>query len=307
MQIINLRRSCVTALGHCVRRYACSASIFLLSWLIGLTAVAQEVRFPGGVTEDDRRWDYITDLLQLVLDKTSGRKEQTLLSRLPAMTEARRIAELQARRLDVAFGLASTKLENSGVYMIPIPLQKGLAGWRLLLVTPLSAPLFTEVKDLPSLQPLRGGFSSTFADFPVMLINGLNIIPGSVYLGLFEMLRRGRSDYFSRGVGEVYLEVASKQGGIKNSLLIQPSIALHYPADMVFIIDPKNPGLAARIEKGLRQAIKDGSRDRLFQQYFAADLERAAINNRTVIEMQNPFLPASIDVTDKSLWWRPSP
>lgn len=287
-------------------QYTGSIPTFLLSWLIGHTSLAQELRFPGGVTADDHRWDYVTDLLQLTLDKTSGPYGPTQLTRLPAMTEKRRIAEVRAGRLDVAFGLASIQLESSGVHVIPIPLQKGLAGWRLLLVTPLSVPRFDKVVDLPSLQPLRAGFSSTFADYPVMTTNGLNMSVGNRYGGLFEMLRRDRSDYISRGVGEVYREAESLNAGNDGNLLIHPKIALHYPADFVFIIDPKKPELAARIELGLRKAIQDGSRERLFQQYFAEALEKSDMNKRIIIEMQNPFLPASIDLKERSSWWSPA-
>ena len=94
-------------------------------------------------------------------------------------------------------------------------------------------------------------------------------------------------------------------GGKPGSLLVHPTLAPHYPADMVFIVSPQRPELAARLEKGLRKSIQDGSRERLFQQHFGAVLERATLHKRTVIELQNPFLPESMDPSDKTLWWRP--
>jgi hypothetical protein len=266
---------------------------------------AEVVTFPGGVSAEDRRWDYVTDLLQLVLDKTKTGAEEAQVVRLPVMSEARRIVELNENRLDVAFGFASIKLEASGVAMIPIPLQKGLLGWRLLMVTPASAPRFANVRDLHSLQPLRAGFSKTFADYPIMEVNGLNMSPGSDYKGLFHMLRLDRSDYISRGIGEIDAEVSAMDGGNPGSLLIQPDLVIHYPGDTVFIVTPSKPALRLRIEKGLRLAMEDGSMDNLLNKYFASILKKSELQKRTIIELQNPFLPSSMNVKDKSLWWRP--
>jgi hypothetical protein len=66
----------------------------------------------------------------------------------------------------------------------------------------------------------------------------------------------------------------------------------------------KNTRLAQVIHDGLERAIRDGSFDKLFQQYFGEQIRKAHLETRTVIELQNPLLSPEESPTNRpDLWY----
>lgn len=269
-------------------------------------AQAETVRFPGGDTPYDKRWDFVIALLELALAKTpEGNATGDRVERLPSQAQGRRVAELKAGNLDVAVAIGSRQLQQKPVLFIPVPLERGLLGWRLLLVNRESAARMKTVRTKAALQPFALGFVRTFADWPIMEANGLNLVPANDYKTLFSMLSARRMDYLSRGVGEIYAEYALQIDEGNTHVRIEPHLALHYRADWFFIVNPAKPQLARRIEQGLRLAIQDGSYDRLFAAHFGKLLTWARLDQRTVIELDNPDAPDLGTALPADWWWQP--
>lgn len=57
--------------------------------------------------------------------------------------------------------------------------------------------------------------------------------------------------------------------------------------------------------QGLEKARHDGSFDKLFHQYHDATIKRAGLENRTIIELDNPLLPDETPLGRRELWFRP--
>ena len=74
---------------------------------------------------------------------------------------------------------------------------------------------------------------------------------------------------------------------------------------MYFFTSQKRPELAEDIRLGLEASIADGSFETLFQRHHGATLRRARLDQRQVIELNNPDLPSETPVDRAELWFRP--
>lgn len=281
--------------------------LLLLSLALLCThARGADIRFPGGDTPEDKRWDFVLEVLALALQKApADNKEADRIIRLPAQMQARRIAELSAGELDVAVAVGAKDLLEKPVIFIPLPLQRGMLGWRLLLANAEGAAKLSKVGSIEELRPLRLGFVRTFADYRAMLLNRLTVVDGADYQGMFRMLSAGRMDYLSRGVGEVFDEHASLVARGVKGIEIDPNLALHYRADWFFIVNPMRRDLAERITRGLELARLDGSYERAFQRHFGPIMARARLEERLVIELTNPDFPDLGAKVPPGWWWQP--
>jgi membrane-bound lytic murein transglycosylase MltF len=76
------------------------------------------------------------------------------------------------------------------------------------------------------------------------------------------------------------------------SLAIDQHLLIRFPYAHYAYVSKSAPRLAERIRYGLEEMRKDGSFDRLFQQHFAQAFVDLRWGQRTVIELENPSLPA---------------
>ena len=171
-------------------------SKFLRVWLTLFSALllvvhssargVEIVRYPIPESAADQRYDYPRKLLELVLSKTST----TYRVEYPAvpMNQNRQIVELEAgRSIDVA-PLPSSAEREARLLPIRIPLNKGLLGWRLGLVRKGNTDRIAQVKTLADLKDLRIAQGQDWPDTQILNGNGLDVIKGSSYEGLFKML-----------------------------------------------------------------------------------------------------------------------
>jgi len=263
-------------------------------------AVPRTLVYPRAEADADRRDDYPVQLLALALEK-AGRHDK-LQPHALFMLQARSIRELeQGRGLDVIWTMTSIERE-ADLLPIRIPIDRGLLGWRLLLVRKDGLARFAQLHSLLELQPLRAGQGSDWPDTTILRAAGLTVDESARYGDLFRKLEAGRIDYFPRGLHEVGGELDAHRG---EGLEVEPHLALHYPAAMYFFVNKRDKALAADISRGLEKALHDGSFDALFQHHFGAMLKRANLNERQVFEPRNPLLPADTPLGEAHLWYRP--
>jgi len=51
--------------------------------------------------------------------------------------------------------------------------------------------------------------------------------------------------------------------------------------------------------------IKDGTFDKIFVQYQQPILDQAKVGERTILKIDNPFLPDTVPLERKELWFDP--
>lgn len=201
--------------------------------------------------------------------------------------------------IDIMFGGSSIERER---YYLPvrIPLLKGLHGWRIALISQKNPNLLLTHSSPDDFKSLTAGQLQTWSDSQILNYNKVNLLMTSSYQGLFQMLSKGRIDYFPRSIIEIENELE------KNSslgLMIDKHVLMHYPTAYYYYVNKDNTQLAADIEYGLEKAIADGSFNKLFNKHFSAMIERLSLNDRKVITLSNPFLADKTPFQRKELWF----
>lgn len=247
---------------------------------------------------------YVIELLQLALDHSPTRYH--LQPTREPMNQARAQLSLEHNRPELQVMWAMTTAEHEQRLLpIRIPIYKGLIGWRVNLLRPRDAQLLSQAHTLEDLKPLRFGQRHDWPDTPLLRANGLQVVTSPSYQGLFAMLAAGRFDAFPREVVTAWQEQA-KSALDGNSLVVDEHVVLHYPSAFYFFTSRQRPELAEQIRAGLEAAIADGSFEALFQQHHAATLRQARLEQRQVIELINPDLPAATPFARKELWYQPN-
>ncbi|WP_137940197.1 hypothetical protein [Chitinivorax sp. B] len=278
---------------------------FCLLLQLTLIAKADVVRFPGGADPTDKRWEYPIAVLQLALNKTSPIPGADQIVRGEARIQRRRILETESGQLDVGLAIPSPDLLASKAIFIPFPIQKGLQGWRLILANNEVQGQLDRASTLHDLKTLRMGYNPGWGDWPVMLRAGLPVVEMREYSTMFNALSIGRFDWIPRGLSEVYGELnRARQQGVRN-ISVNTRLALFFPSDFFFIVTPSKPELAKRIEHGLKLARESGEFDKLFEQHFGEIINQSELDKRTLILIDNPYLPNSVPTSDNKLWMLP--
>ena len=275
------------------------AILLLAIGLLGSVA-ARTVVYPRAETDADDRDRYPVQLLQLALKKAHASYD--LKPHPVFMLQVRAMREVEQQSgLDIVWTMTSAERERA-LLPIRVPIDRGLLGWRLLLVQPARLPEFASTTTLAQLQALRGGQGADWPDTTILRAAGLQVDESVRYGDLFQKLAAGRIDYFPRSVQEIWGELDVHRG---EGFVIEPTLALHYPTAMYFFVNKQRTELAADIRKGLDIALRDGSFQALFMQNFGEIIKRSQLEKRRVFEMGNPLLPPATPLADARLWYRP--
>lgn len=245
------------------------------------------------------RQDYYVELLQQALSYHCGEAYQLAASGLD-LPKQRAFDLMNAHQgIDVLFGSAS-KQRISDYRAVPFPILRGLNGLRIALVNPGKADILQPIYSLPALAQLQAGQFFAWSDTAIMRANGLKVDASSDVEGLYQMLSKGRVDYFPRSVVEI-LQNQAEHAALQ--LKIDPHILLYYPTATYFYVAADNQPLAETLLCGLERAQQDGSLNRLFERYYGAVLQQLNISQRRVIKLHNPILPTRVPLQRPELWY----
>jgi len=172
---------------------------------------------------------------------------------------------------------------------------------RVLVIRKEDRDIFSAVSNIEDLQQLVAGQGHDWPDTKFLRANQLSVTTSSVYDGLFQMLIARRFDYFPRGINEVWQELETQK---YPELIIEEHLMLHYPLPIYFFVNNYNQVLANRIEEGLKRSIEDGSFEHLLASYpgHKKAFETGRFNQRDIIELYNPLLPANTPLQNHKLW-----
>lgn len=250
---------------------------------------ALRLRVAAGQQADDPRFAYARKLLSLALNKAGVRAE--LLPR-GGLSQPRQALELQQDGLDVGQLPVRGAVEPGQALPVRVPLRRGLLGVRLLLARAERAKAIGNVGSLAELQQrFTLGHGADWGDLADMRTAGFRVITANSYAALFRMLEAGRFDFISRAVSEVWDELARPSLAGSGELVVVPHLALYYPLDDFFWINPRQPELVELIEQGLLRARSDGSFDALYESQYGDALRRATLRRRRVLRLPGLPLP----------------
>lgn len=181
-----------------------------------------------------------------------------------------------------------------------IPLDRGLMGWRLLLVRREEQARFAEMRKLDDVRGITIGQMHDWPDTQILRANGLNVGTSSVFANLFTMLLRRRIDAIALSALEVEQEL--QRSGVASQLAIAPAWMLRYPAAYYYFVSPREPQLAEDLRRGLERLLSEGRMQALFLQLVRPQLEPLGLRERRALNLLNPLLPASTPLRRVELW-----
>lgn len=271
--------------------------VFLLS-VGGLEAQETVIRYEKGPEV------YEIALLQLALDRTRNEGAFRLVNMGLDLVEDRAVLSLNQGQFDVTFMVLTPQRERD-LLPVRIDLTRGIQGYRVFLIRAEDAPAFAKVQSLADLARFRAGFGAQWGDLKALVANGLPVVTSVEGARLYPMLQSRRFDYFPRGLNEVWDNLAQHRE-VAPEMVVEERLALFYPLVQCFVVAKTNQTLAGRIERGLQRALADGSMRSLFLRFHQADIDRARIEQRRVLVLNNPDLPRGGPQIDTS-WWLQQP
>lgn len=285
--------------GDCMI-FTCSRVLLLVAMLTAPLLASAEVvvRVPRPESGPDERSVYARRMLELALERayTTYRVEQNPVR----MLQGRALLRLQnGDGIDVVSTMTTAEREAAHL-AIRIPIDKGLIGWRLLLINKSHAARMKSVRSIDDLKSLTAGQGTDWPDAAILRANGLNVYGTTNYDALFSMLESDRIDYFPRAVTEIWNEVDTSQ----QRLVVDPMLMLRYQTAIYFFVRKGNTRLATDIAEGLEKMIADGSFDREFQEYYGEMIRKSGLKGRRVFDLANPLMPKDMPLSRKNLWFR---
>ena len=277
-------------------------AFFLLMLLAHPLSAETVIRHLSGESALDARNEYFLAMLELALEKTSDQGDWTLQPADQVMPQSLALQRLSNNDgIDVVWSMTSIEREKQN-RAIRIPLMKGLMGYRLLIIRTEDQQWFRRLPTIDELRELRAGQGHDWPDTEILRANGLAVEGEEEYDSLFSLLQQGRFDYLPRAINEPWEELAARPN---MDLMVEQGLLLYYPTAEYFFVSRQNTALAARLEKGLRLAIEDGSFDKLFREHpiNANAFGKANLLRRRIIRLDNPLLPKDTPFADKQLWW----
>ena len=279
----------------------------LLSYCAVSQAQTVELRYWSGASGRD---DYDTELLKMAMDATTDtfgpytfklvhKSYGTLRGRrLLAQGDIINIYASPVRPPEIA-----TKEE---LLVVPIPILKGLLGYRQLLIHKDNVSLFASITTRMQLSQFTAGQGKGWMDASIYRHNGFAVEEPAIYSNLFSMLTRKRFDYLPLGSHEIYK--ALNENSDKNpSLIIAPKLLIYYPFPVAFHVSKHEPELARRIEVGMKRIIENGQFDALFMQHFTKTLARIRNKDNRTVMLSNPNIHGYPELTTPNLLTTVSP
>lgn len=230
--------------------------------------------------------------------KASGGNYQLKPANLD-MVQSRVLKEIELGNVDVYWSMTSIEREKQ-LLPVRIPLDKGLNGWRLLLLAADQADIAEGVDSLKGLRRLSFLQGHDWPDTQILRFNQLKVLTAPHPEQLFDMLARHRASAFPRSV----IEIEQEQQKARERFVVEPELVMHYPSAVYFFFNKTEKQLAADVERGLQMLRKNGQFELLFQQRYGDAIKKARLAQRRVIELKNPLLPPETPLSDSSLWYQ---
>lgn len=270
--------------------------------IIALSVNALEIKLAQSSSKASSREIFWRDVIEFVL--THSEVPYSISVTYP-MTQARVIAEIKSNsgRINLHVMGTSAKLE-SDLLPVRIPITRGLIGYRLFIIHKEKQTLYDSINSLENLQPLLGIQGLGWSDVELLEYSGLRQ-KEMPYDDIFRVIDFGRGDYFSRSIHEAYEEVKERKEEFPN-LAVEKKVLLVYPFALFVFSNRENVELVKVIEECFIKAYDDGVFTDFFYNHphIKDALHEAKINERTIINIPNPFITEETMAIPAKYWHR---
>ncbi len=249
---------------------------------------------------------YFHDLLQYILEHTEDSFGACTLEytsnphvRLPAL-----MGTEDFRGVDVFWGETSRERETQ-LLPVRIPLTKGLATYRLLLIRPEDQARFSDIETFNDFGSLRVGGDPRWPISRAFQAQGFDIVSARNFESRFRMLQAGRFDFLVRNASEVLAELDAYKD---MNIVLERDLVFVYLAPYYFFVDPRFPQLAERLATGLEAMHASGAFDARFFAYptIRDALAQLNLNQRRPILIPHPDMPDQTPYQTRNYWHLPT-
>jgi|GEM_PF-1483656 len=253
------------------------------------------------------REKYIWDLLRLSLEATVDDYGPYEMKGVEDINQIREDVELinnTGRITIISDSLNEDNLNN--LDRIEVPLLRNLLGYRVFFIKEDRQNEFDEVRDLNGLRKFSFGIGAGWNDKIILDHAQITVYEENKYEALYRSLDNNHYDVFSRGVNEILGEYEAYKEDYPN-LKIEDNLLLFYPLPRYFWFSKSDHGqmLRDRVDVGLKRIIENGQYYELFSSYYAKDLELLNLNERVLVELENPIYTDEINNVDALYRYNP--
>lgn len=260
-----------------------------------------------GIQPQIHRSEIPIRVLREALDSTTDIYGPYEISPTPPMHEKFRPLALEHgdNGINVAI-FPSSQAYADKLIAVPIPIDRGMLGYALLLIRSKDRQKFDAVQSIEDLKKLRLGTIGSWLSVDILKSSGINVETSPTFEGLLRMLNAGRFDAltctFPTGV-EVYDKYVSSYPDI----VIEDRLMLHYPFPSYFWFRNTDDGRrrAERVRKGLESMVQDGRLKKIFYEAYGTSLARLPSERWRVIELPNPAIGPEDALERPALWYSP--
>ena len=281
-----------------IRRLVAMATLAVGAFALPAAAQAEDVVKPLKAGRLAVSFAYHFELLDAALKRGvpvyGAYREEPYLETMSAGRD--QIEAPRGELINLLIANAGIPALDDGMLHVPVPLDRGLLGTRISFIRADQQAALNQVKTLDDLRKFALGQGEGWGDVKILEHNGLKIDTAPEYASLLTMLEKGRFTLFPRGATEIVAEFKTYHAD-HPALVIDQHLVIRYINPQYFYVAKNAPRLAERIEYGLKEMLKDGSFDAIYEKHFAAALAELKLDQRTVIEVENPFLPEWVKAT----------
>ncbi|SDP73321.1 hypothetical protein SAMN05216303_106319 [Rhodoferax sp. OV413] len=268
-------------------------------------ATSTTITYPRPESNTDLRYVYYWRLMEAALDRTQAEYGPVVLQQTPFSMNAQRCMEkLLDGSIQVALRSVMPPEYADRLDMVPVPLDKGLLGYRVFLIHSDTQARLAQVSTLDDLRAFRIGQGLGWDDLAILAQARMQVVQGASYDGLFQMLERKRFDLFPRGINEVLAEYRQHRS-TEPDLAIDDALLLYYPLSRYFAVKkgPEGDALKARLALGLARLRADGGMDRMYAGFKKEVLRGLPLKGRKLIRLDNPSYAQPVYGLDKKEYW----
>lgn len=279
-------------------------AVLILILLTTQAAFAQRILiYHAPESANDVRYDFHWEILKRILERTKAKYGHIVLSPSTFMTENRQILEFEKNNTELLGVLIRETNAQYEKKFIPvrIPIDRNLVGYRIFLKNKVRS--LSNVNTLEHLKKLTLIQGEGWGDVPILKHAGLKVRTKVHYDDLFKMVDANKADLFPRGLNEIQEEY-NKFSPLFPSIQIDEHILLYYPLPTYFWFHKTEEGklLAKRVAEGFDEILRDGTYNGIFDRYFKETLKKLNLKNRTLIKIENPYLPSTVPFNKKEYW-----
>lgn len=251
--------------------------------------------------------DYYFQLLQAAMAAAAHGRIMPVFEQAVPMAQGRATYELLKGNLVDIYWMGTDDIREKNLRYIPIPLDRGLLGFRRFIIHKDMVETFDKVKDFKDLQKLLACQGRDWPDAKIMRRAGLRVTEANQVENLYQQVVARRCDYFPRGYLEAELEM-NANAKTYPELTYYHELLLYYPFTSYFFVNPKNTALEQWIRDGLEAMIESGEFVRFMKEhpyttevFSTSELQRVT----RLIRIDNPMMSRNTHYKDARYWLQP--